>query len=637
LGAAQRTAAARRDLSDGVSNPIAILLLEDSPLDAELVEAMLRQEGFLPDIKRVLTEADFRRELESSNPDLIISDYSLPSYSGRAALSLARSIAPEIPFLFYSGTIGEEAAIEALRMGAIDYVLKDKPRRLVSAIQRALDDARRKKQQRAADEKIAAQAQLLDLATDAIVVCDLADRVQFWNDGAVRLYGWESAEVVGKKIGDFMPLSFMQGFLSARKATLEQGHWEGEMEHLSRNEKPIVVTSRWTLVNDSTGRPARFLLINTDSTERKQLEKQFLRAQRLESIGTLASGIAHDLNNILAPIFMASGILEESALPEEAAQMVEMIKRSAERGAEVVKQVLTFVRGSDGKRVPLNVTYILKEISKVARETFPKDIEVHCVIGPDLATVSGDPTRIHQVLMNLCVNARDAMPQGGKLFLRARNAADQPNPSVLLEVEDTGTGIPADLIDKIFDPFFTTKAPSKGTGLGLSTVMGIVKSHNGTLKLDTKEGAGTKFQIFLPAVLAAEPSDSAHTAPPIPRGSGELILVVDDEEPIRRLVAQTCDAHGYDTISAVDGASAVVQFAGKRNQIKVVITDMLMPGVNGKSLAATIRSLSPSTKIIAITGAAEQNSVPDADSFITKPFGTPELLREVHRVLHNPR
>jgi CheY-like chemotaxis protein len=314
--------------------------------------------------------------------------------------------------------------------------------------------------------------------------------------------------------------------------------------------------------------------------------------------------------------------------------MVDMIKRSAQRGAEVVKQVLTFVRGSDGKRVPLNVDYILKEICKVARETFPKSIEVRCVMQKELSLVRGDPTQMHQVLMNLCVNARDAMPNGGKLILSARDGADSDAGSVVMEVEDTGTGIPEALIDKIFDPFFTTKEPSKGTGLGLSTVLGIVKSHGGTLKVQTKEGVGTKFQIFLPVADQGESTSSSPTAIPVPKGRGELVLIVEDEQPIRALIAQACDQNGYEVLTAEDGATAVVHFAGHKTRVKLLITDIMMPGVNGQTLANTIRAINPSIKVIAISGAAEPSSIPEADCLLTKPFSNEELLRTVHRVLH---
>jgi two-component system cell cycle sensor histidine kinase/response regulator CckA len=614
---------------------IAILLLEDDSADAELVEAMLRREGFAPEMKCVLTEQEFKSALQDGNPDLIISDYSLPSYSGKAALAAAKSLRPDIPFVFYSGTIGEEAAIDALKLGAIDYVLKDKPKRLVTSIRRALDQSEQRQRQREAEDKILAQAQLLDLATDAIIVRDLEDQVQFWNKGAEQLYGYLAKESLGKRSSDLMP-PFSSVFRKAKTATLEHGHWEGEMEHVTKRQKRVLVTSRWTLVRDHKGQPERILTIDTDITEKRSLEKQFLRAQRLESIGTLASGIAHDLNNILAPIFMASEILEGESLSPEAGAMVDMIKRSAQRGAEIVKQVLTFVRGSDGKRVGLKLESLLKEISKVLRDTFPKNIHISYSAKPGLLPVRADPTQLHQVLMNLCINSRDAMPDGGTLSVSARNFSDEITSMVLIEVEDTGTGIPAGILDKIFDPFFTTKDPGKGTGLGLSTVVGILKSHGGSLKVESKEGVGTKFQIFLPADTESDKSDTKFVSRPSPRGNGEVILVVDDEGEIRNLIAHICGQHGYEVLLAPDGPSGVVQFVRNKSIIRVVITDMMMPGVDGASLAKTIRTMQSSIKVIAISGVAEQAAIPDADRLLRKPFSTDELLRAIHEVLTVP-
>ncbi|HEV8544385.1 MAG TPA: response regulator [Verrucomicrobiae bacterium] len=612
---------------------ITILLLEDNATDSDLVEAMLQRAGFVPDIVRVLTENDFKLALLNSNPDLIISDYSLPSYSGKAALMAAQKLNPEIPFIFYSGTIGEEAAIDALRLGATDYVLKDKPKRLVSTVERALEAAEQKTSQREAEEKIRAQALLLDLATDAIMVLDLEDRIQFWNEGAERLYGYPPAEVIGKRSTELMPLTLSAPFDEAKRSTLADGHWEGEMEHATKEQKPVLVTSRWTLVKNEKGEPERILAINTDITEKKQLEKQFLRAQRLESIGTLASGIAHDLNNILAPIFMASEILESQILPSDAAAMVDMIKRSAQRGAEIVKQVLTFVRGSDGQRISLKVDSLLKEIGKVCRDTFPKNIKIAYPVQGDLLPVRADPSQLHQVFMNLCINARDAMPNGGKLTINARNLTDESGSRVAVEVEDTGIGIPSGIIDKIFDPFFTTKDPGKGTGLGLSTVMGIVKSHGGTLKVESKEGAGTRFQVVFPANAESDDDESDTRFLPVPPGKGEVILLVEDEEQIRNLIAHSCTAHGYKVLLAPDGASGVVQFVRNKLAIRVVITDIMMPGVDGASLANTIRTMHPSTRIIAISGVAEQAAVPEADRLLRKPFSTEELLRAIHQLL----
>lgn len=474
---------------------ISILLLEDNATDALLIRRTLEPVGLCQVFHHVSSAEEFQEALRTSKPDLIISDFSLPSYDGKAALAAAQSLSPGVPFIFYSGTIGEESAIEALKCGATDYVLKAKPKRLISAIERALSESEQRRHQREADEKLAAQAQLLDLATDAIIVRDLENRIQFWNHGAERLYGFTRGEVLGQKFMDYIPPASQEIFEEAKRLTLEQGQWQGEKEHVSKSRRKVVVMSRWTLVRNERGEPERILAINTDITEKKQLETQFLRAQRLESVGTLASGIAHDLNNILAPILMTCGILKDVQPSTEATEMMEMALQSAQRGAGMVNQLLTFVRGGEGKRTLIQTNPVLQEICSVLQKTLPKNITFRCEIESGLRPITADATQLHQMLMNVCVNARDAMPNGGRLTVTARNAADA---SVLIRVEDTGTGIPADLVENIFDPFFTTKEPGKGTGLGLSTVLGIVKSHGGKLKVESQEGTGTTFSIMLP-------------------------------------------------------------------------------------------------------------------------------------------
>lgn len=479
-----------------MAKQISILLLEDNASDALLIRRTLESGTLQPSWHHVDTRGKFEEALRTSEPDLIISDFSLPGYNGKAALTAARLIRPDVPFIFFSGTIGEESAIEALKCGATDYVLKDKPKRLISAIERALSECEQRRQKRDADEKIAAQAQLLDLATDAIVVRDLEDRIEFWSQGAERLYGFTRDEMAGRKSTEFMSVASKAIFNEAKGLTLERGHWEGEMEHLTKEAKQVIVLSRWTLLRSKDGEPERILAINTDITEKKRLEKQFLRAQRLESVGTLASGIAHDLNNILSPILAACEFLKDHQPDKQSTEMVELAMKSAHRGVGVVNQLLTFVRGSDGQRILVQTETLLKEIWSILRKTLPRGISSECEIEPGLFPILADPTQLHQVLMNLCINARDAMPNGGKLTVTAKNTADS---CILIRVEDTGTGIPASILENIFDPFFTTKEPGKGTGLGLSTVLGIVKSHGGTLKVESQEGVGTAFDIILPA------------------------------------------------------------------------------------------------------------------------------------------
>ncbi len=602
-------------------------------MDAELVKAVLEGGGFELNMVRVDCEKDFRLGLREIKPDIIISDFSLPLYNGKHALKVAQDISPRTPFIFYSGTIGEEIAIDALREGATDYVLKQKPRRLVSAVKRALDETQLKETQAKAEQKIKAQAQLLDLARDAIVACDMETRVVYWNHGAEQLYGYSRKDAEGEKIEDLIHLKLSTSFEDARQGTLEAGYWEGDMDHRTKDNRTILVTSHWTLVTGAGGLPERILTINTDITEKKQLEKQFLRAQRQESIGTLAGGIAHDLNNILAPIFMASELLQNEPLRPSALELLIMIQRSAQRGADMVKQVLMFVRGSESKRAALVVSSLLVDICKVARETFPKNIEVKCVVDPELGPVRADATQITQVLMNLCVNARDAMPSGGTLGVSAVNSSTVAGPCVLIQVSDTGMGIAPEILDKIFDPFFTTKPVGAGTGLGLSTVHGIVKNHKGTIKVDSTQGVGTSFQISLPVDRKSGPTEPLNPPPPPPRGMGELIMIVDDEADIRNTVEKALVSHGYEVLVAEGGKSALSQFIAKKNSIKLVITDLMMPEVDGSSLARTLLAIDPKLKLIMTSGLAEASSFGRADQFLEKPFSADTLLRAVHDVL----
>lgn len=306
---------------------------------------------------------------------------------------------------------------------------------------------------------------------------------------------------LGKKATGFIPHAAHGIFNEAKHITLEGGHWQGEMEHVTKDGKPIIVISRWTLVKNEQDEPDRILAINSDITENKRLEKQFLRAQRLESVGTLASAIAHDLNNILTPILGACEFLREEQKSREASDILDMAFKSAERGASLVNQLLTFVKGGEGKRTRLQTTSILGEICAMLKKTLPKNITLKCEIQEDLWPIEADPTQLHQVLMNLCVNARDAMPKGGPLAVIARNAPDQ---FVQIRVEDSGAGIPPELMENIFDPFFTTKEPGKGTGLGLSTVAKIVKNHGGSITVKSEVGSGTAFEIQLPAASRRE-------------------------------------------------------------------------------------------------------------------------------------
>jgi PAS domain S-box-containing protein len=492
-----------------------ILHLEDSAADAELIRGLLEEEGISCSVVCVKTKQDYQAELVRGAFDLILSDYSLPRFDGLTALAMARERHPEKPVIVVSGTLGEEAAVESLKRGATDYVLKHQLGRLPSSVRRAMTEAKEFTLRRLAEEKIHEQAALLDLAQDAILVRDLQDRVLYWNKSAERLYGWAATEALGHNTGELLYEGESVALKRALEQVLERGQWTGELEQVTRDGKRITVQSRWTLVRDQTGNPKSRLIINTDITERKKLEAQFLRAQRFETIGALAGGIAHDLGNMLTPILIGTEALAKEIAGNSAHKMLQTMQTSAKHGIEMIQQILAFARGVGGEPAVLDIRPLLVEMQQLAHETFPRSIQTGVHSAPNLCSVIGNPTQLRQVLLNLCVNARDAMPNGGSLKLAADNAMlenkitplqSEPvcGPHIMITVSDTGHGIAPQVLQKIFEPFFTTKEPGKGTGLGLSTVQGIVKSHGGFLDVCSQASKGTTFTVFLPAHQSAK-------------------------------------------------------------------------------------------------------------------------------------
>ena len=500
-----------------------------------------------------------------------------------------------------------------------------------------------------AEQRLREQAALLDAANDAIYVHDLDDTVLYWNRGAERLYGLTSAEAVGHQIDEVVQ-SDRTAVKTAHDAVLEQNCWSGELQQTTRAGKPLTVFARWTLLRDEHGQPKKVLAINADISEKKQLEAKFLRAQRLESVGALASGIAHDLNNILAPVLMIAPLLRDAAPDDEARAMLDTIEKCAQRGADIIKQLLTFAHGgAPGARVPLPVGHFLRELDKIIRETFPRDIRPKVDMSKDLWHLLGDATQIHQALMNLCVNARDAMPEGGTLAMAAKNVAvDQafaamtpgakPGPYVCVSVADTGTGIAPENLDRIFDPFFTTKEIGQGTGLGLATVLGIVQGHGGFVQVDSRLGHGTTFELYFPASPQAQPAPGLSREVARCRGQGELILVVDDEVGIRESLRRTLETHGYRVVMATQGAEGLAAFVRYRTEVRAVLTDMMMPVMHGPAMINGLRALDPHLVILGMSGLLERKDVKgfeqlDLSAFLAKPFSGSELLRVLRATL----
>jgi two-component system, cell cycle sensor histidine kinase and response regulator CckA len=491
---------------------------------------------------------------------------------------------------------------------------------------------------------------LLDLTTDAIILRDFENRILFWNHGAENMYGWKIEEALDKNINKLIYKNLSPELEVARQTVVEQGEWQGELEKINKLGQEVIVQSRWTLVRDEAGNPKSILAVDTDITEKKLLEGQFLRAQRLESLGTLASGIAHDLNNILTPILAIAQLLPFKLphLDEQNQRLLQMLQDSSKRGSDLVSQILSFARGAEGKRTTIQAGHLLLEVGRVVKQTFPKSIAVHeDVTPPELWMVSADATQLHQVFMNLCINARDAMPEGGTLGLEAKNIRldanyarmhlnAQEGPYVAIKITDTGMGIEADVLDRIFEPFFTTKELGKGTGLGLSTVMTIVKQHDGFITVYSEANTGTCFTVYLPALESVDIDQSPESLEVL-AGNGELILVIDDEASIREITRVSLETHNYQVITACDGIDAFSIYAEHKREVSMIILDLMMPLLDTSTIIRTLRRMNPQVQIIAMSGLAPSQAIAESEdtaiqAFLQKPFTAYELLRTIHRV-----
>lgn len=756
-----------------------VLHLEDSAPDAELFAERITQEYPGCEVHHAATREDFVKALDKGDFDLILSDYTLQNFDGLSALEIARRRFPNKPFIFLSGTIGEERAIEALRRGATDYVIKDRPSRLIPAIRQALARASEEDQLRqteaaltenrerfrqitenvadlilmfdragrcvylnpayaaamdrplnavrshpfedvhpedrpavhegfletlrtgesrrseyrlvrpdgtirfveaqntvvrdpsgavsqvlvvardvtdrhAAVERIERQAELLDRAQDAILMRDMDDRITYWNQSAARIYGWSAKEAIGRQTTALWNEDPAQVEI-ARHATLFYGEWMGEMRQRSREGAELIMQSRWSLIHAKDGSAAGFLVINTDIAEKKRLEAQFLRAQRTESIGLLAGGVAHDINNVLVPIMSATEMLDTIVKDEEGRRFLATIRASAQHGAALIRQLLAFARGAVGQHTEITVQSLLTDFISFAGQMFPRSVEITLQAEPDLWNIHGDAIQLKQVLVNLCLNACDAMPNGGSITLRAANYEVseieagalrdvKPGPHVMIAVTDTGTGMPPDVLQKVFDPFFTTKELGKGTGLGLAAVRGIVKGHNGALTAESRLDHGTTFRIYLPAIARV-----THREPEPPRavngrrtGSGEGILLVDDEPSVRDILCALLSASGYRIFTASSGKEALDTYRANLNEIALVLTDVSMPDGDGFSLAAELRRSNVELPIVVMSGMAAAGAYDDKAQrlrvpLLAKPITRDALIDAVQRALASAR
>jgi two-component system cell cycle sensor histidine kinase/response regulator CckA len=493
------------------------------------------------------------------------------------------------------------------------------------------------------EEKILEQASLIDKAQDAIMVIDFDDRIKYWNESATRYYGWTKDETIGKKLQE-IPFNMEIDYLTeAKEMVLKKGEWHSELSHINSHIQKFTVESRWSLIKDSSNKPLEILIINTDITERKKFEKQIFHSQRIESIGTLASGIAHEINNIFTPILMSVKYIRRNLTDATSLKLLETIKLSVERGSEIVKQVLLFARTEESKFEVIEISGLISEIKRIINQTFPKNISIKVNKQEKLWPIIGNNTQLHQVLINMCLNARDEMENGGRLLIEVQNIIIDQSFSkianitsgkyIQIIITDTGKGIPEDVVEKIFDPFFTTKEVGKGTGLGLSTSLAIIKNHNGFINVSSEVNQGTTFKIYLPALDDKKVSNLKVAAEiKIETGKGECILVVDDEVSILTIIQEILENNGYQVLIANNGNEALNIFSENKDRIGMVLMDINMPLMDGNKASEAIHNINRDLPVILSSGLFYKDEKTLEQNmnlyFLSKPY-TEEMLLEV--------
>ncbi len=501
-----------------------------------------------------------------------------------------------------------------------------------------------------AEARLRLESAALSAAAHGIAITDATGKIEWINPAFTVLTGYSADEALGRDLGKLVQSGQQtaEHYQEIWRTILSGETWHGEL--LNRHKDGTLVAEEETItpVRAEDGRIAHFIAIKQDISERRRLQEQALRAQRLDSVGRLAGGIAHDLNNILAPVLMAPAVLRENLVDPSANEILDAIEISANRGAAIIRQLLTFSRGGGGERAPVQLRHIVRDMVVIIRETFPKNIATRTDLHSASWLVQADTTQLHQVLMNLCVNSRDAMPDGGTLTISLENVeldhaavaghpGAAPGPHVILGVFDTGTGIAPEHLDKVFDPFFSTKAVGKGTGLGLATVLGIIRDHQGFVEIASHPGNGTQVRVYLPAVPDAPTAEIAADDDRVlpPRGRGELILLVDDEENVRRISRRILERHGYRVILASDGAEALARFQQHRATIRLVVSDLSMPFMDGPALIRAIHRIDPAVRIVAVSGHAAESPQIDVEvaAFLPKPYLRRALLETVASAL----
>ena len=642
--------------------PLRLLLIEDSEDDAELITLELERAGFLLDYRRLETEAEFMEALREPW-DVIISDFQMPQFDGVRAFAIYKSRGIDTPFIFVSGAIGEDRAVEAMRAGARDYLLKGNLARLTAAVHRELAEARNRVAQRDAEAAARREQRRLAMAVQASGAGVFEHAVPlredtYCSERLAEILGWSEAEL-SQQVGTSTWIDEQvhpEDLPIVRQAYID--FVEGNAERYSGEFRVRHKDGRWidvagfadALDRDRDGRARKVVGVMLDLTERRRLEAQLQQAQKMEAVGRLAGGVAHDFNNLLTVIFSFGNFVLDELLPEDPVyhDMQEVLK-AAQRAESLTSQLLAFSRRKPVSPKVIDINAMVGDMDRMLRRVVGEDIDVSTVLTTDLWNVRIDPGSVEQVVVNLAVNARDAMPDGGKLTIETSNVeiGDEYGPLhraqvpegqyVMLAISDDGVGMDGATQEKIFEPFFTTKGAGKGTGLGLSTCYGIVKQAGGWIWVYSEIGKGTTFRIYLPRVVEDPDRSPVARAPESLQGT-ETILVVEDDDQVRKLAARALTRLGYRVIEAAGGSEALEACSNSEERIDLLLTDVVMPDMSGKQLVERLSPQRPEMKVLYMSGytanAIVHRGVIDADThMLPKPFAPETLARKVRELL----
>jgi two-component system cell cycle sensor histidine kinase/response regulator CckA len=640
-----------------------VLIVDDQPPNILLLERTLRRAGY----SHVRSTTDSSAVLSifvEFQPDILLLDLHMPNRTGFEVMEQLKGIVDSesyFPILVLTADASAPMKQKALVCGAKDFLTKPfdvtevvlriknllETRFLhlqLQANNRALEETVRER-----TREVREQATLIAKARDAILVRDAQDSITFWNEGAERLYGWTRVEAVGRKATNLLGPAAVQ-LAEASETTQAQGEWAGELQQLTKAGKEVIVMSSWTLVQNDARQPNSILVINTDVTKKKNLEAQLLHAQRMEGIGMVAGGVAHDFNNLLTVISGFTELVIGQMKPDDPSRdLLREVYKAGERAAKLTRQLLAFSRKQILVVQVLDLNCLVADAEKMLSRLIGEDVQMLTDLDPALGRVKADAGQIEQILLNLCVNARDAMPRGGRITIMTRNVElddcygrehpyVKPGQYVLLAVRDTGAGMDEATKARVFEPFFTTKDLGKGTGLGLATVFGIVKQSGGSVEFDSAPGCGTAFQIYLPRLQDGVPASNSHSVEQkAPRGT-EALLLVDDDAAVRKLGKLALESFGYQVLDAADGAAALLLSAACQTPISLLITDVVMPGMSGRELADCLKALRPALKVLYVSGytddAVIRNGVATSGAaFLGKPITPQMLARKVRLVL----